>query len=57
MSVKIKVSYQRPQELQTVLKLLNPMVKSCKVAKRQDGAYKRAYITLTWLEEENVSIC
>lgn len=57
MSVKIRVSYQRPQELQTVLKLLNPLVKSCKVAKRQDGAYRKAYITLTWLDEENVKVC
>lgn len=44
--VKLKISYQQPQELQKVLKRLRPDIKSCKVAKRQEGAYKRAYVVL-----------
>ena len=46
MGVKIKVSYQTPQELQAVIKLLHPAVKSCKVSKEQRGEYKRAYVVL-----------
>lgn len=46
MSVMIKVSYQQPQELQEVLKLLHPVIKSYKLAKTQEGQYKRAYIKL-----------
>lgn len=46
MSIKLKVSYQKPQELQTVLRLLHPVIKSWKVAKKQEGQYKKAYIVL-----------
>lgn len=44
MSIKIKMSYESPQELQEVLKRLEPMTLSCKVPKGQEGRYKRAYI-------------
>lgn len=44
MSVKIKVSYQKEQELQAILQLLGPVIKSYKIADRQQGIYKRAYI-------------
>lgn len=46
MSVKIKVSYENPQELQEVLERLAPMVQKCKASKGQEGRYKKAYIVL-----------
>lgn len=46
MSVKIKVSYQTEQELQAILQLLRPVIKSYKAADRQQGVYKRAYIEI-----------
>lgn len=44
--VKIRISYQDAQELERVLKILKPQIKSYKVVKEQDGAYKRAYVIL-----------
>lgn len=46
MSIKIKVSYESPQELQEVLKRLEPILLSCKVPKGQEGRYKKVYIIL-----------
>lgn len=46
MSIQIRISYQQPQELKEVLRLLAPAVKSCKVARKQEGQYKRAYVVL-----------
>lgn len=46
MSVKIKVSYTDEEELAGVIRLLSPVMKSYKVAKGQQGVYKRAYIEL-----------
>lgn len=46
MSVKIKVSYQKEQELQIILQLLRPVIRSYKIADRQQGIYKRAYIEI-----------
>jgi len=46
MSVKIKVSYERPDELQEVLKRLSPVIQSHKQPKGQTGRYKKAYITI-----------
>lgn len=46
MSVRIKVSYECEEELAKVIQLLTPEIKSCKVAKRQEGKYRRAYINL-----------
>ena len=42
--VKIKISYETPDELEEVLRLLHPVTSSYKVAKCQNGAYKRAYV-------------
>ncbi len=42
--MKIRISYNDSQELHTVLKLLNPVVKSWKAGKGKNGAVKRAYI-------------
>ena len=44
--VKIKISYERPEELQEVLKRLAPNVKSLKVARKQDGRFLKAYVTM-----------
>ena len=41
MSVKVKISYEHPQELQRVLELLQPDILSCKTEKGQNGQYKR----------------
>lgn len=46
MSVKVKISYEKPQELQAVLKLLRPVMKSCKADKGKNGPYKRAYVEI-----------
>ena len=43
-SIKITVSYESLEELKAVLERLGPMAKSCKVAKRQRGRFKMAYI-------------
>ncbi len=44
--IKIKISYQSTQELEQVLKLLEPVIKSCKVLKEHGTRYNRAYITI-----------
>jgi len=44
MAVKIRVSYEKPQELHTVFKLLKPIVKSCKAGKGENGRYRKAYL-------------
>lgn len=44
--MKIRVSYIKDQELQEVIKLLQPKLRNVKVAKNEQGAYKKAYIEL-----------
>lgn len=44
MSIKIKISYEKPQELYTVLNLLHPIIQSYKTEKGGNGQYKRAYL-------------
>lgn len=46
MSVRIKVSYERQQELERVLKVLKPIMTSYKVSKEQNGRFKRAYVVV-----------
>ena len=46
MSVKIKISYQSDDELAGVIHLLSPAIKSYKIAKKQEGQYKNAYVLL-----------
>lgn len=43
MSVKIRVSYTDEEELARVIRLLSPLGKKWKVAKKQKGPYKKAY--------------
>ena len=51
MSVRIKISYEHPEELRRVLKLLGPSVKRWKAAKRREGRFKNAYVELWPLPE------
>lgn len=53
MSAKIKLSYTTEEELQLVIRLLSPVVKSWKVSKNQEGQYKRAYMELDVSREQN----
>lgn len=46
MSVKIKISYERPEELRAVIRRLSPVMKCCKFPKGQQGRYKKAYVLL-----------
>ena len=46
MSVKVKVSYTDEQELMRVIIRLKPIIKTCKISKQQQGAYKKAYLVL-----------
>lgn len=46
MAVKVRISYEKPQELQEVLKHLKPIVKSYKSDKGKEGQYKKAYVEL-----------
>jgi predicted RNA-binding protein with EMAP domain len=45
-TVKLKVSYVDPEDLQEVMKLLKPVLRNAKVAKNEQGKYKKAYIEL-----------
>lgn len=51
--VKIKISYETLDELEEVLRLLHPVTSSCKVAKRQNGAYRRAYVEAAMNRNQN----
>lgn len=44
--IKIKVSYERQEELMRVVSLLQPLKISVRQPKADKGAYKRAYITI-----------
>ena len=44
--IKLKVSYEHPDELKKLLCVLGPTVDRWKVAKRQEGQFIKAYIYL-----------
>lgn len=44
--IKIKISYREAGELERVMRLLEPLIRSAKVKHEQEGPYKRAYISL-----------
>lgn len=44
MAVKVRVSYEKPQELHAVTEMLKPVIKSCKAEKGGNGRYKKAYL-------------
>ena len=46
MSVKIRISYERPEELEQVRVRLADMVRSCKESRNRDGKYRKAYLEL-----------
>lgn len=46
LSVKIKVSYEHPEELWRVLDKLRPDIKTWKASGNQEGQFKKAYIVL-----------
>lgn len=50
--IKIKISYEKPEELQQIIKLLSPVIKSYKVPKEQKEKYKRAYLSCTGAIQE-----
>lgn len=52
MAAKVRISYEEPQELHTVLKMLNPIIKSCKTEKGVNGRFKKAYLDVE-ISEEN----
>ena len=44
MAVKVRISYEKPQELHIVTELLKPILKSCTADKGENGRYKKAYL-------------
>lgn len=44
--IKIKVSYDSPEQLHELVRLLGTRIVRCRPVKKQDGAYLRAYIIL-----------
>lgn len=49
--VRIRVSYNQEYELEKVLKMLKPIISSCKLPKAPNGANKRAYIEIKRIEK------
>ena len=45
-AVKIKVSYEHPEELRWLLDQLRPEVKSWKVSRNQEGKFRKAYVEM-----------
>ena len=52
MAVKVRISYEKPQELHTVIRMLQPIVKSYKENKDGNGQFKRAYLEVEIAEEK-----
>lgn len=50
MSVVIRVSYSTEEELDKVIQMLSPKLKSYKKAKKKEGQYKNAYIIMRNME-------
>lgn len=44
--MKIKLSYEHPEELQHILNKLRPEVKTWRVSGNQEGQFRKAYIEL-----------
>ena len=56
MAVKVRISYEKPQELHTVTEMLKPIIISCKADKGENGRYKRAYLEVD-IPEGNATKC
>lgn len=52
--VKIRVSYESQEELERIMKKLVPDVKSWKIARHQDGCFKRVYVEVKNLRKPEV---
>lgn len=52
MSAKVKISYENPEELKQIVAMLSPVMRSCKVAKGQQGRYKKAYVEIEGLVDK-----
>lgn len=52
MSAKVKISYEKPEELKQIVAMLSPVMRSCKVAKGQQGRYKKAYVEIEGLADK-----
>ena len=46
MAVKIKVSYENPEELHCLLEKLRPDVRSWKVSGNREGRFLKAYVIM-----------
>ena len=44
--IKIKISYERPEELKQIMARLAPDVKRWKTARQQKGRFKNAYVEM-----------
>ncbi|SHO46789.1 hypothetical protein [Anaerocolumna xylanovorans] len=55
MSMRITVSYETPEELKTVLALLDPVIKDWNKASKKAGQYNRVYIK-TRIKEESAYV-
>ena len=44
--IKIKISYERPEELQRILKKLEQEIKRIKAPRQKEGKFCKAYIEL-----------
>lgn len=52
MSTSIRISYERPEELEVILRKLAPWVEKAKVAKVRPGEYRRCYLTMKALPKD-----
>lgn len=46
MSVRIRISYEHPEELERILRKLAPDVTDWRISRRQDGHFKNAYVEI-----------
>lgn len=44
--VKIKISYERPEELQRLLEKLQPEIERLKVSRNREGKFLKAYVIM-----------
>lgn len=52
LSAKVKISYEKPEELKQIVAMLSPVMRSCKVAKGQQGRYKKAYVEIEGIADK-----
>lgn len=54
MSIKIKVSYETDNELEHMKEILQGHISKLKVAKKQEGRFKNAYIEIAGKSKEAI---